>query len=161
MINKSLTFLPAILLLATLVSACSCIYLPDTQAKLDNAEIVFSGTVTGIQTLESYPAQQIITFQVEQYWKTPENFGRAKTLTMKVTEDDGANCGYTFQERSYLVYGYLNEDSSVGTSSCSGTLFLEDAQNDLDQLSQASTPEVTEQTTAWQRFKQWIYNLFH
>lgn len=154
------------LLALSLVSACSCIYLPDAQAKLEQARLVFSGEVIEIQSLESYPVKQIVTLKVNEHWKLPDNkklyISPSSIVTITTIENYGANCGYTFQEDSYLVYAYLNEESEIATNSCSGTLALDEAQADLEQLGEGTKLSDEDiKITFWQKIKIFFSNLFN
>ena len=85
----------AILLLTSSVIACSCIYLPDAESKMKNANVVFSGKVINLQESEgNFRAE----FQVYEYWKMENDFLLEDKLIVNSVESTGANCGLNFIE---------------------------------------------------------------
>lgn len=97
--------------------ACSCA--PSTkkqQAK--NADFVFTGVVTSIkpQSPDDDFTPWVVTFEVETVYK-----GYIRSTAKVRTQNNGASCGYTFEEgRRYTVFGHKS-DGKKWTDICSGT----------------------------------------
>ena len=155
------------------VLACSCIYLPDAESKMNNANIVFTGKVVNLdKSGENFRAQ----FQVYEYWRMEEGSLSGDKLTVTSVENTGANCGFNFVEgNEYLIYGYKSEDR-ISTSSCSGNLALSEATDEIEQLNALTNPTTPEQEipvqevpeekptnetqNIFQKFFSWIKRLF-
>lgn len=163
-----LVFSLALIAATTAVSACSCIYHPeDTQANYDSAQVIFSGKAVGVLKMESYPVQQKATFEVYNYWKGENIYTE---IILENYEDDGANCGYTIDEgEEYLIYAYVNEETGkISTSSCAGSVKLEKAQNEIEDLNEITLgneptqqpPKVDDTKNVFSRFFSWIRNIF-
>lgn len=116
--------------------ACSCIYLPDAQAKYDNARVVFSGKVTeinGVLLGDWYDNKAI--FETSAVWKSNGTISEGETLEIYFTPNDGANCGFDFEEgREYLIYGYYDEDGKLAVNSCTGSGLFEDLSEEVLEL---------------------------
>jgi len=103
--------------------ACSCVApRPPLEAR-DEAQAVFSGTVSSVQ---SDASGLLVTFDVDEIWKGPE--GAQLTLA---TPGSSASCGYEFaQGERYLVYGFAQE-GRLNTGLCTRTAPLASAGEDL------------------------------
>lgn len=138
--KNKLTILP-ILLIATffsfsLASACSCIYLENTEQKLENAQYVFSGEVVNIKVSgQEYNEIQDVTIKTIQYWK-PFSFTESVNLNLYATKDSGANCGYNFEKgKNYLIYAYLDiETGKLSTNSCMGSSAINEEVAEINEL---------------------------
>lgn len=163
----SLFMLPILLSVA---SACSCILLPDTQSKFENAAYVFTGEVVDLEKSELYGEKnQEVTIRIIQYWK-PAAFPESVNMKIYAREDTGANCGYNFEEgQKYLIYSYIDtETGRLETNSCMGNLLLEEASNEIKELSEIAVPvtntpnevDPTENGNIIVRFFSWIKSWF-
>lgn len=162
-------FLFALIWMTSFTLACSCVALPETQDRFDNAGIVFSGIAESIISMEGYPTIQKTTFQVEDYWKLGELTGE-KSIELESYEDDGANCGFTFEEgEKYIVYAYVDlETGKLTTNSCmQTTVFDEEESTKLDSLATPMQPlsggveeEMQEEENIFTRFFNWLKSLF-
>jgi len=173
--NKKTIIMPALaalmlFLVISLASACSCIYLENTQAKLDNAAYIFSGEVIDIQTSEAYANQEMqeATIRVINHWK-PSSFPESVNLKVYANRDSDANCGYNFEEgKEYLIYAYLDsETNKISTNSCMGSLELDKAQQEIKYLNGLTNstnpnpiPNQNEEENVFSKFFSWIRNLF-
>lgn len=155
-------------LLIGIVSACSCIYLGDTQSKLSNGGIIFSGKIVDLEILESYPVQYRAQFEVNKYWKDYNNDFK-KSVIISSVKNDGANCGYTFEEdKEYLIYAYVDQESGeLTTNSCMGSSTLEEAQNEIQELNNLQQPTIPNEPKAepqednsFSKFFKWLKSLF-
>ena len=174
--NKKTIIIPALaalmlFLVIGIASACSCINLESTEAKLDNAAYVFSGEVIDIQTSGSYANQEMqeVTIRIMDNWK-PNAFPESVNLKVYATIDTGANCGYNFVEgKEYLIYAYLDsETGKISTSSCMGNLELSKAQQEIKDLNELTNSTSTnppstnqnEEESIFSKFFSWLKNLF-
>src|SRR3989344_5192139 len=97
--NKKAIVMPVLatlmlFLLIGIASACSCVYLENTKAKLDNAAYVFSGEVTNIDISEN--KMQQVTVRIINSYK-PSSFPEPVNLMIYAVRDSGSECGYNFQ----------------------------------------------------------------
>ena len=108
------------------VSACSCIFLPETesldsivQRAYKDSSAVFVGEVVEIvQKPDVFFVQ--VKFVVEQKW----NDGIKKTVTI-TTGKGGGDCGYPFEiGKKYLVYA-SNSKNTLQTNICTKTALAE------------------------------------
>jgi len=108
------------------VSACSCIFLPETKSidsivkkAYKNSSAVFVGEVVDIvQKPDVFFVQ--VKFVVEQKW----NDGIKKTVTI-TTGKGGGDCGYPFEiGKKYLVYA-SNSKNTLQTNICTKTALAE------------------------------------
>ena len=106
--------------------ACSCVApRPPLEAR-NEAQAVFSGTVSSVQ---SDASGLLVTFDMDEIWKGPE--GAQLTLA---TSGSSASCGYEFaQGERYLVYGFAQE-GRLNTGLCTRTATLASAAEDLAAL---------------------------
>ena len=112
------------------VPMCSCIPNPPPLAALEDADFVFSGLVTDIDTNheEAYPRLDVnmVTMQI---WK-----GNIESKVVIETANNSAACGFPFEERkNYIVYGYVHQ-GRMNASLCSRTALLSNAEEDLREL---------------------------
>jgi hypothetical protein len=118
--------------------ACSCMApRPPAEAR-DEADAVFTGTVTGIlqQPVQENSDQPfLVSFLVSQSWK-----GANGAELSVLTSGSSASCGYSFnQGGQYIVYATM-QDGRLHTSLCSRTNALDQAAEDLAVLGQGSVP---------------------
>lgn len=164
---------------AASASACSCIYLENTEARLNNAAYVFTGEVTDIKISDSYANQetQEVTARIIDTYK-PSQFPEPVSLKIYATKDTGANCGYDFKKgEKYLIYAYLNaETNRFETNSCMGNSVLSKAENEIKELNALTNKTQTnqnnnsnnnqnpnqnqEETDIFIKFINWLRNLF-
>lgn len=118
--------------------ACSCVIPGPPEAELARSVAVFSGIVVdrhepgGLLVSSADPVR--VTFEVYAVWKGPAY----STITI-TTARSGASCGYTFEEgQEYLVYAHGSTDSLM-VSSCSRTMPLAAAEEDLRVLGVGTT----------------------
>jgi hypothetical protein len=121
------------------VLACSCMQPPAPQEAMAGSVAVFVGTVTGIQqpggAIQSSADPALVTFEVSQVWKGPEF-----TNLLVQTSQSSASCGYEFEfGRDYLVYASGSE-TDLSTGLCSRTTLLTNAELDVTELGEATTP---------------------
>ncbi|MEK6908810.1 MAG: hypothetical protein AABX23_02025 [Nanoarchaeota archaeon] len=175
--KNKIIILPALAILMLFVimgvaSACSCIYLEDTQARIENADYVFTGKISEIRLSGSeYNKEQEATIRITQYWK-PSSFPESVNLIFYSTRDTGANCGYNFEEgKEYLIYASLDaETGKISTNSCMGNLLLEESKDEINELNDliepVSRPGTNDgkvepiQKSVFSRLIDWIKSLF-
>jgi hypothetical protein len=110
--------------------ACSCVPARPPLESRDEAQAVFSGTVSAVQP---DAGGLLVTFDVDRVWKGPED--GALTLA---TSGSSASCGVEFVEgEQYLVYG-LAQDGQLTTNLCTRTAPLASAGEDLAALGPGS-----------------------
>jgi hypothetical protein len=120
--------------------ACSCM-MPGTPAQeMDRSVAVFAGRVVSINApvgiVISSADPVVITFDVSQVWKGPEE----ATIRL-TTARDSASCGYEFTTgQEYIVYAYHSEEG-LSTGLCTRTNRLENAADDLAALGQGVVPQ--------------------
>lgn len=120
--------------------ACSCVPARPPLESRDEAQTVFSGTVSAVQ---GEAGGLLVTFDVDRIWKGPE--GSSLTLT---TSESSASCGYEFvQGESYLVYG-MAQDGRLTTNLCTRTVLLANAGEDLDALGPGTAAPAAVETPA-------------
>ncbi len=107
--------------------ACSCIAPPGPLEAMEDADFVFTGKVESIIPVnDEYSNSLFVKFSIRTQWK-----GDLSEEVFVKTADNSAACGYNFKRnQSYLVYGYVNE-GVMGTSICTRTTSLEQADEDL------------------------------
>lgn len=118
------------------VSACSCIQPQSPTKALENADVVFSGTVEKVTTASFGSSINSVTYTFKRgnIWKGPES-----VMIEVKTASNSAACGVNLEEgKEYLVYAYYAEDESgkqeLTTTLCSRTALLVDAANDISEL---------------------------
>jgi len=133
--------------------ACSCVLPGPPDAELARSTAVFSGRVVnrdepgGLVVSSADPVE--VTFEVYAVWKGP----LFSTITI-TTARSGASCGYAFEKgEEYLVYADGPADS-LTVSSCSRTMPLGWAEDDLVALGEGTTaltgnPELSEGLEYW------------
>ena len=128
-----------------LTYACKCATPGPPSEELLNSDLVFSGRVISIQSIDgvdgaaSDPDPEVpdfgvysIEFDVETVWK-----GTVLETMYLTTNRDSASCGFTFAEgTSYVVYA---QDDLI-VHRCSRTRLLSEAALDLDELGEGSAP---------------------
>jgi|SRR3989344_4581900 len=136
--NKKAIVMPVLatlmlFLLIGIASACSCVYLENTKAKLDNAAYVFSGEVTNIDISEN--KMQQVTVRIINSYK-PSSFPEPVNLMIYAVRDSGSECGYNFQVgEKYLIYAYLDEETNRFTTNlCMGNSQLSKAEKEIKEL---------------------------
>lgn len=174
--NKKTIILPTLTALMlfsimSIASACSCIYLENTEDKLENAAYVFTGKISNIQVTgldKELQETQEATITVMQYWK-PTIFPESVNLKVYAPIDTGANCGYNFVEgEEYLIYAHLDtQTGKLSTNSCMGSMLLEQAKNEINDLNeitpaQNQNPSNAEpiESNVFTKLFSWIKNLF-
>ncbi|NOU56717.1 hypothetical protein HN020_18585 [Brevibacillus borstelensis] len=125
--------LPLLLLLSFVftpsnVYACTCAEPPTPKKALEQAEAVFAGTVTAVNSAE-YGHE--VQFQVNTTWK-----GVSQSQVLVATGSGDGDCGIAFQAgNDYLVYAhpdtYYSESGGLATNICTRTALLSDASGDL------------------------------
>ena len=121
--------------------ACSCEVPPTPTIGLSRADVVFAGTVVGIEErkMKSGEAVIAIEFSVSQIWK-----GIVDDKITVFTGLDEAQCGYTFSVgQDYLVYGdtenYVSYELGFPVATiCDRTKPLKGAENEVEELSRAT-----------------------
>jgi hypothetical protein len=123
---KSAAFLIVALLCVQFeASACECDK-PAFEKSLEEAAIVFSGTVAGIDETET---RLVVHFQPVQVWK-----GTSVEKLQVETALSTAQCGYSFTSgKRYLVYAG-GDAKMLSVNQCSRTSREEDAAEDLERL---------------------------
>ena len=128
------------------VHACSCVPSPPPLEALDGASAVFTGTVASFRTWSfgagsEHPAYWSVEFEVDVVWKGP-----VRTTTFAYVTQSSA-CGYGNFEigADFLVYAHQRDLPGVGddtlfVSSCSRTVPLERAEDDLLALGAGKAP---------------------
>lgn len=128
-----------------LTYACKCATPGPPSEELLNSDLVFSGRVISIQSIDgvdgaaSDPDPEVpdfgvysVEFDVETVWK-----GTVLETIYLTTNRDSASCGFTFAEgTSYVVYA---QDDLI-VHRCSRTRPLSEASLDLDELGEGSAP---------------------
>ena len=131
----------SVALLATALSvghralSCSC-YTPDTVSapELRAQAFLFQGLVTAREAVPTgdpasdqyFMRGSITTFQVETIWRGPIEFSQLKVFS----GFPGSACGFVFEPGTrYLVFGHLNADGRLETSTCSRTAPLPQAES--------------------------------
>lgn len=112
--------------------ACSCMMPPQPLEARDQAQAVFSGTVSDVQ-----PGKDgvLVTFDVARVWKGPDD--ARLTLT---TPGSSASCGVEFAPgEEYLVYGFV-QDGQLSTNLCTRTAPLANAADDITALGEGAAP---------------------
>lgn len=105
------------------VMACSCMAPGSASEELSKSSAVFSGTVTGIQSIGN---SKQITLNIDRSWK-----GDVASSTKVSTGMDSAGCGFEFEVgSSYLVYATQSE-GELYTGLCSRTALLSSASADV------------------------------
>lgn len=129
--------------------ACSCVMPPGPEEALETYDAVFVGRVHDVRMIErtfpdeepSSPLSTIymneVRVAVETVWKG--ELGGAATI---LTGMGGGDCGYSFERaRSYLVYAGIDPETGiVGTSICSPTKPLDQADEDIAVLDTLAEP---------------------
>ncbi len=117
---------------ATPAFACSCAMATPSE-QFENATAVFVGTVKDISA-DGY--DNIVDFDVSESQKG----SNTKTASV-TTSQQGASCGFVFEEgKEYIVYAY-DDNGGLGTGMCSGTsLIVADAQDGDSEIDITSSP---------------------
>ncbi len=97
---------------ATPIFACSCAMATPSE-QFDNATTIFVGTV---KSISADGWDNIVAFDVHESRK-----GSSVENVSVTTSQQGASCGFDFEEgEKYIVYAY-DDDGALGTGMCSGT----------------------------------------
>jgi hypothetical protein len=124
---KSLAGIALIFALGDRADACDCALVGPCQA-LSFADAVFTGVVTDISpvlTPDGHGASGFVTTLVADR----SFIGPTGTVVLRASL---SSCSFQFREgERYLVYARRSTDGSLGTSSCSRTKLLADADEDL------------------------------
>ena len=129
------SFTLLVLVTAAPAAACTCVESPPPAEALEQADLVFTGTVTKVETIDTgrggrtFP-QVAVRFDVDDVYK-----GRSGAKTVIETAESSAACGYTFEEGvTYLVYAFDPSEASGAptTSLCTRTAPIDQAGEDLD-----------------------------
>jgi hypothetical protein len=108
-------------------NACECAPLNSPKVEYQQSDVVFVGTVTGMQVDNMYGDHYIVTFEVVERWK-----GASGSETTVWTGIDGAICGFYFElDSTYLVYGNTYDSARVFTTMCDRTRNINAAGEDL------------------------------
>jgi hypothetical protein len=110
---------------------------------LGHSAAMFSGTVAEIRGLaiEHAPAQSVIFFEVDRYWKSPNGNDFDKLLVL--TPPNQGSCGYEFEEgQAYLVFATNHElhSGALYTSLGYGNKAIDEAREDLVILGEGALP---------------------
>ena len=136
---------------------CSCEPPPPPVEALEQADVVFVGTVTSKELRETEPQWLVyfVSLEVSSSWK-----GLVKEEMVVTTNSDslGSFCGYFFEEgQDYLIYGYEeNEGDPIFTGLCTRTKLLKDAQDEVAVLNRATAIE----PSPWGTIKALIISTF-
>lgn len=130
------SLLTGLLLLPSMVQACSCLAPPPPLEALKGADAVFVGRVNALHlTGTSFEEKVNALFEVDQVWK-----GSLSDRVVIETAQSSAACGFHFSEgEQYLVYAFETE-GALETNICSRTTLLENAQGDLSALGEPDQP---------------------
>ena len=124
--------------------ACSCVRPGTPQEEMENADAVFSGTVTRIEDSTNYGYD--VTLEVSEAWKGVEG-----TSIVVHTGMGGGDCGFGFEEgQEYVVYASLT-DGELHVYSCGLTGIL--AESNTADLGDGT--ELTETKT----LPEWTYGV--
>jgi len=118
------------------VYSCSCVPPPPPAQAFQEAAAVFMGKAISIQ---AGPGPYVITakLRVSRIWKGEKTF-----LLEILTGNDGAMCGFNFQEgKSYVIYAYKNQDGQLETNNCTRSTLTERATADLAYLDSLPSAE--------------------
>jgi hypothetical protein len=112
-------------------SACTCSQAPPGKCPgLQDSDVVFLGTVTGVETGSASAPTSRYHFRVDERFAGPD----ALELDVFSGGDDG-DCGYRFsQGEQYLVFTHSGADGQLFATICSGTRLAADARAILPQL---------------------------
>ncbi|GAB1819534.1 hypothetical protein [Herbidospora sp. RD11066] len=96
--------------------ACKCALSP-VKERVQNASVVFTGTVTGFRAAADLTGKNVYTFRADHAYK-----GRPKVVVKVGTNTQSAACGVKFARGArYLVFAYKN-NGLLTTGSCSGNI---------------------------------------
>jgi hypothetical protein len=128
-------------------SACSCSRSDSPCSEAGESKAVFVGKVVGSKEQKTVPDRDektyeptgtTTTFDVgEIYFEIQEAFTGVKKGTRVTIHSGmgGGDCGYWFKRgETYLIYAYGNTEKELGTSICSRTRPIADADEDLPVL---------------------------
>ena len=122
--------------------------------------VVFAGKVVGLEYRKGIPNEYmdsrekvtgrhigyetlVVAFKVEQWWKgevVPEIILATEQTKNSEGTGTGGSCDYNFKvDESYLVYAY-GKKNELRTSSCSRTMPLDKAGEDLNVLGEGKEP---------------------
>ena len=127
------------------VYACSCAQPGSPSEELEKFAAVFAGKVVSVRhssdpdaAFDSRLVSTTIGFEVSAVWK-----GTVYEDMDITTPPTGGSCGAPFQEgEEYIVYAYDSPyvEGGYSTSICSRTAFLDQAQEDIDELGVGNAP---------------------
>ena len=137
--KKLILIIACLLILPSLVNACSCIPWEGTDQAYEQAATVFSGKVIGIDrpAIMITTADEVkYTFEVYNVWK-----GVNKDQIEVYSALDSVSCGYEFKlDEEYLVYTYESEGKLI-SGLCNYPKLLSEAGNEINELSQLTNVE--------------------
>ena len=134
--------------------ACTCgsNYPLPVLEQYDEAAAVFTGVIISVRAHETYTIFNEVKIQVTGVWKGVTS----EVVHVLTTMGDGA-CGIRFSiwlDREFLIYAYDDRVSASGelsTNTCTRTVLIEFAQEDLDVLGDPHT--VPAEGTTWGAIK--------
>lgn len=135
----SLALLPAALLTARTVEACSCITTPSPVEAARNADAVFHAKLLSVADVpKSGPhalANKMFTFQVMRTFK-----GQLDPQVNVMTTDNSAACGrdYGSLGSEWLIYATVDDQGQTHDNLCSRTKPIADANDDIVELEAAA-----------------------
>jgi len=136
--KKLILVIACLLILPSIVNACSCIAWQGTDKAYDQAAYVFSGKVIDIArpvVMVSTADEVKYTFEVYNVWK-----GENKAQIEVYSALDSVSCGYEFKlDEEYLVYTYESENKLL-TGICNYPKLLSEATDEVNELNEISTP---------------------
>jgi hypothetical protein len=99
---------------------------------------VFAGRVEEIRPADGPPGNRAVRFSVERRGRGVST----DTVTIESQQQDGVNCGYTFQVgEQYIVYAIETRDGKLMTHMCAGNRRYADAAADLAFLAEVTGPQ--------------------
>ena len=126
-----LLVLPAAILLPGPALACKCVAFQSTAHAYEVADVVFSGEVIALQNPDSRDSfLENATLRIEKVWK-----GGPEGSTIEIlTPAHAVACGFPFETgESYVIFGF-DTGEFLTTNSCSGTLSISQASQEINEL---------------------------
>ena len=156
--KKIILLICCILILSSLVNACSCISWEGTEKAYEQSATIFSGKVIDIDEppgITSSADFVRITFEVYDVWK-----GEKVNEIEVYTAIDFASCGYDFElNKEYLVYTYESE-GKLFTDVCNYPKLLssEEAKEEVNELIQIANPvSIDNNNSIWKNSNLLVY----
>ncbi len=126
--------------------ACEVLSVRPLQEAHDNSVAIFAGRVVNIQnfTVEGYGDWHLVSFEVDRYWKIPNENNNDDYKQLIVFTGTSENvCGYEFEKgKDYLVYAikWWHDPNSLYTGLGYRNQPVENAQEDLAFLGEGKEP---------------------